>query len=151
VDGLPAAAPDISGAAPAPAGERPLFCGVTAGGGLPARFSGHSLRRGLLTEAGDRQLPLIDLMRQSRHVSVQTALSYVEARDAWHNNITNPCSAPAPVAGPAVNVLFHEPRAGAFPSGTNCLRVSYRSATSGAAPMIPVRDSRPDRCQKYDS
>jgi integrase len=41
----------------------------------PARFSGHSLRRGLLTETGDRQLPLIDLMRQSRHVSVQTALT----------------------------------------------------------------------------
>jgi integrase len=60
--------------------ERPLFCGIDKGGRLsgqamtdkvvarllkqaalgagldPARFSGHSLRRGLLTDAGDRQL-----------------------------------------------------------------------------------------------
>jgi len=74
--------------------ERPLFCAVTPSGqltgtpmadkivarlikqacslaGLDAsRFSGHSLRRGLLTAAGDLQLPLIDLMRQSRHRSV---------------------------------------------------------------------------------
>ena len=59
--------------------------------GLDAsRFSGHSLRRGLLTAAGDLQLPLIDLMRQSRHRSVATALTYVEAGDAWRNNITEP-------------------------------------------------------------
>jgi hypothetical protein len=56
----------------------------------PARFAGHSLRRGLLTAAGDLQLPLIDLMRQSRHRSVATALTYVEAGDAWRNNITGP-------------------------------------------------------------
>jgi integrase len=101
--------------APAPAlalAEQPLFCGITAAGTLtgrpmadkivnrllkqasllagldPARFSGHSLRRGLLTEAGNRQLPLADLMRQSRHRSVATALTYLEAADAWHNNIT---------------------------------------------------------------
>jgi len=94
--------------------ERPLFCGITPSGGLtgtpmadkivarllkqaallagldPARFAGHSLRRGLLTAAGDLQLPLIDLMRQSRHRSVATALTYVEAGDAWRNNITGP-------------------------------------------------------------
>jgi hypothetical protein len=59
--------------------------------GLDAsRFSGHSLRRGLLTAAGDLQLPLIDLLRQSRHRSVATALTYVEAGDAWRNNITEP-------------------------------------------------------------
>ena len=40
----------------------------------PRKFSGHSLRRGLLTTAGDLQLPLVDLMRQSRHKSVDTAL-----------------------------------------------------------------------------
>jgi integrase len=94
--------------------ERPLFCGITSSGTLmgtpmsdkivarlmkqacvlagidPARFSGHSLRRGLLTTAGDLQLPLIDLMRQSGHKSVETALSYVEAGDSWRNNITEP-------------------------------------------------------------
>jgi hypothetical protein len=35
----------------------------------PERFSEPSPRRGLLATAGDLQLPLIDLMHQSRHVS----------------------------------------------------------------------------------
>ena len=94
--------------------EKPLFCGVTSAGALmagkmsdkivarlmkqaclvagldPKKFSGHSLRRGLLTTAGDLQLPLVDLMRQSRHKSVDTALSYIESGDAWRNNITEP-------------------------------------------------------------
>jgi integrase len=111
----PAAGP---GSPPLPASawhaERQLFCGITPSGGLtgrpmadkivarllkqaallagldPAQFAGHSLRRGLLTAAGDLQLPLIDLMRQSRHRSVATALTYVEAGDAWRNNITAP-------------------------------------------------------------
>ena len=93
---------------------RPLFCGVASSGALSGqpmsdkivtrilkhsaaaagldagRFSGHSLRRGLLTTAGDLQLPLIDLMRQSRHKSVDTALGYIEAADIWRNNITEP-------------------------------------------------------------
>ena len=56
----------------------------------PEKFSGHSLRRGLLTHAGDLQLSLVDVMRQSRHQSVDTALGYIEAGDAWRNNITEP-------------------------------------------------------------
>ena len=92
--------------------DRPLFCGVSSAGTLqggamadkivarllkqaaanagldPDRFTGHSLRRALLTAAGDLQLPLVDLMRQSRHTSVATALGYIEAGDAWRNNIT---------------------------------------------------------------
>ena len=99
---------------PLPSPDRPLFCGVTSAGTLmtatmsdkivarlikqacvlagldPGKFSGHSLRRGLLTTAGDLQLPLADLMRQSRHTSVATALGYIEAGDAWRNNITEP-------------------------------------------------------------
>lgn len=93
-------------------GEAPLFCGVTGAGAMMRqpmsdkvvarlikqacglagldgeKFSGHSLRRGLLTAAGDLQLPLVDLMRQSRHQSVDTARRYIEAGDAWRNNIT---------------------------------------------------------------
>ena len=53
-----------------------------------ARFSGHSLRRGLLTDAGDRQLPLADIMRQSRHKKAEAALGYMEAAELWRNNIT---------------------------------------------------------------
>ena len=103
-----------------PEAEPPLFCAVTGAGvpkggkmsdkivarlmkqacalaGVdPASFSGHSLRRGLLTTAGDLQLPLADLMRHSRHQSVATALTYIEAADAWRNNITAPV-----FAGPA--------------------------------------------------
>ena len=116
--GLIAAAPPLPcpGFESRPAWEagQPLFCGVTSGGTLtggpmadkilarlikqaclhagldPARFSGHSARRGLLTHAGDLQLPLIDLMRQSRHKSVETALGYIESADIWRNNITEP-------------------------------------------------------------
>jgi site-specific recombinase XerD len=91
---------------------RPLFCGIGKAGTLkgkamadlvvarllkqaalqagldPARFSGHSLRRGLLTDAGDRQEPLRDVMRQSRHVKVETALGYMAESEIWQNNIT---------------------------------------------------------------
>jgi integrase len=94
------------------ADERPLFCAISSAGALSeaamsdkivarlmkqacelagldaSRFSGHSLRRGLLTAAGDLQLPLFDVMRQSRHVSVETAMTYMESGDSWRNNIT---------------------------------------------------------------
>jgi integrase len=92
--------------------ERPLFCAVTKAGkvtgtklsdkavvrllkqaaadaGLDAgKFSGHSLRRGLLTAGGDNQAALADLMRQSRHRSAQTVLGYIEPADLWRNNVT---------------------------------------------------------------
>ena len=54
----------------------------------PARFSGHSLRRGLLTDAGDRQEQLRDVMRQSRHAKVETALGYMADAEIWQHNIT---------------------------------------------------------------
>jgi len=93
-------------------GERPLFCAVTKSGrvtgrplsdksvvrlikqaaasaGLDAdRFSGHSLRRGLLTAGGENQAQLADLMRQSRHRSAQSVLGYIEPADLWRNNVT---------------------------------------------------------------
>src|SRR5690242_16560620 len=99
-------------ASPASRAERPLFCAVTkvgritgeglsdksvarlikqaaADAGLDAeRFSGHSLRRGLLTAGGENRAALADLMRQSRHRSVASVLGYVEAEDLWRNNVT---------------------------------------------------------------
>jgi site-specific recombinase XerD len=99
-------------AAPASRDEQPLFCAVTKAGrstgerlsdkavarlikqaaadaGLDAeRFSGHSLRRGLLTAGGENRAALADLMRQSRHRSVASVLGYVEAEDLWRNNVT---------------------------------------------------------------
>ena len=92
--------------------ERPLFCAVTKGGrvtgealsdkavarlvkgaaaraGLdPERYSGHSLRAGLATAAGDSGANLADLMRQTRHKSTQVALAYLRPADLWRNNVT---------------------------------------------------------------
>ncbi len=92
--------------------ERPLFCAVTKAGRLtgeplsdkavarlvkqaaeragldPERYSGHSLRAGLATAAGDSGANLADLMRQTRHKSTQVALAYLRPADLWRNNVT---------------------------------------------------------------
>ena len=92
--------------------ERPLFCAVTKTGrpiGLPLsdkavvrlvkgaapragldpeRYSGHSLRAGLATAAGNAGAALPDLMRQTRHKSTQVALAYLRPADLWRNNVT---------------------------------------------------------------
>ena len=64
----------------------------------PARFSGHSLRRGLLTDAGDRREQLRDVMRQSRHRSAETVLGYIEPADLWRNNVRPRFPPPSPAA-----------------------------------------------------
>ena len=92
--------------------ERPLFCAVTKTGTLtgqalsdkavvrlikqaaadagldPEKFSGHSLRRGLLTAGADNRANLAELMRQSRHRSTQSVIGYLEPADLWRNNVT---------------------------------------------------------------
>ena len=92
--------------------ERPLFCAVTRAGrvtgeklsdravarlvkqaaldaGLDAeRYSGHSLRAGLATAAGDAGAGLAELMRQTRHRSSDVALGYLRPADLWRNNVT---------------------------------------------------------------
>jgi integrase len=92
--------------------ERPLFCGLTKAGRLtgqglsdkavarlvkqaaadagldPDRYSGHSLRAGLATAAGDDGAGLADLMRQTRHRSTEVALGYLRPADLWRNNVT---------------------------------------------------------------
>lgn len=51
---------------------------ATAAAGLdPEHYSGHSLRAGLA-----------DLMRQTRHKSVEVALGYLRPADLWRNNVT---------------------------------------------------------------
>jgi integrase len=94
-------------------GRRPLFVGIGKSGRLKttslvdravarvvkqaallagldaAGFSGHSLRRGFLTDAGRRKLYLADIMRHSRHVKVETLLGYMEATEIWLDNVTN--------------------------------------------------------------
>ena len=104
------ATPDLDWTAPESLRrERPLFCAVTKAGwptgealsdkavarlvkgaagraGLdPERYSGHSLRAGLATAAGDGGA---NLMRQTRHKSTQVALAYLRPADLWRNNVT---------------------------------------------------------------
>lgn len=102
--------PDLAGAACD--AERPLFCGLTKAGRLtgtklsgkavvrlvkqaaaaagldPALYSGHSLRAGLATAAGDTGAGLAELMRQTRHRSTEVALGYLRPADLWRNNVT---------------------------------------------------------------
>ena len=90
----------------------PLFCGISKAGrltgaalsdkavarlvktaaeaaGLDATtYSGHSLRAGLATAAGDQGAGLADLMRQTRHKSTEVALVYLRPADLWRNNVT---------------------------------------------------------------
>ena len=92
---------------------RPLFCGMSKAGRLsgvelsdkavarlvkaaaeaagldPERYSGHSLRAGLATAAGDQGAGLADLMRQTRHKSTEVALGYLRPADLWRNNVTD--------------------------------------------------------------
>jgi site-specific recombinase XerD len=92
--------------------KRPLFCSITKSGRLtgnglsdkavarlvkqaaldagldPALYSGHSLRAGLATAAGDDGAGLADLMRQTRHKSTEVALGYLRPADLWRNNVT---------------------------------------------------------------
>jgi site-specific recombinase XerD len=106
-------APDLDWTAtPTVRAERPLFCAVTKAGkvtgqalsdkavarlvkqaardaGLdPDRYSGHSLRAGLATAAGDAGAGLAELMRQTRHKSTDVALGYLRPADLWRNNVT---------------------------------------------------------------
>ena len=90
----------------------PLFCGMSKAGRLSgialsdkavarlvktaaatagldaANYSGHSLRAGLATAAGDQGAGLADLMRQARHKSTEVALGYLHPADLWRNNVT---------------------------------------------------------------
>ena len=122
---LRSAAADWQAAGDAGALALPLFCAVStsgrllgralagsavaaivkaaaAGAGLDAgAYSGHSLRRGLLTDAGERNASLADVMRHSRHKSVATALGYIESGQAWHNNVTEGAFSGEPSPPPA--------------------------------------------------
>ena len=107
------AAADVSGCFSVEARDaRPLFCGMSKAGRLsgialsdkavarlvktaaeaagldPDKYSGHSLRAGLATAAGDQGAGLADLMRQTRHKSTDVALGYLRPADLWRNNVT---------------------------------------------------------------
>ena len=50
-------------------------------------YSGHSLRAGLAT-AAEAEAQLHDVMRQTRHKSVEVARRYMRSADLWRNNVT---------------------------------------------------------------
>ena len=104
-------APDITGGGSDR--ERPLFVGMSKAGRLSTaalsdkavwrlvkgaaedaglegweRFSGHSLRAGLATAAGEQGADLAQVMRQTRHRSAEVALGYLRPADLWRNNPT---------------------------------------------------------------
>ena len=106
-------AADLDNLSPDAAAEAPLFVGMSKAGGLsparlsdravsrlvgqaardaglerPERFSGHSLRAGFATAAGEAGVDLARLMRQTRHKSADTALGYLRPTDLWRNNPT---------------------------------------------------------------
>lgn len=93
--------------------ERPLFVGMSKAGRLssaglsdkavwrlvktaaaaagladPERYSGHSLRAGLATAAGEAGADLAEVMRQTRHRSADVALGYLRPAELWRNNAT---------------------------------------------------------------
>jgi hypothetical protein len=51
-------------------------------------YSGHSLRAGLATAAAEAEAQLHDVMRQTRHKSVEVARRYMRSADLWRNNVT---------------------------------------------------------------
>ncbi|GEO43140.1 hypothetical protein SAE02_72880 [Skermanella aerolata] len=50
-------------------------------------YSGHSLRAGLAT-AAEAEAQLHDVMRQTRHRSIEVARRYMRSTDLWRNNVT---------------------------------------------------------------
>jgi integrase len=58
---------------------------VRVAGFDPATFSGHSLRRGFATSAGEAGVDLVALMEQTRHRSEAVARSYIERGNVFRN------------------------------------------------------------------
>jgi integrase len=56
--------------------------------GATRSYSGHSLRAGLATAAAEAEAQLHDVMRQTRHKSVEVARRYMRSSDLWRNNVT---------------------------------------------------------------
>ena len=63
-------------------------CAAAAGLFRPQNYSGHSLRAGLATSAGEEGAEIHNIMKQTGHRSVDVALQYVRSRDLWKNNVT---------------------------------------------------------------
>jgi integrase len=55
--------------------------------GATHSYSGHSLRAGLAT-AAEAEAQLHDVMRQTRHKSVEVTRRYMRSADLWRNNVT---------------------------------------------------------------
>lgn len=76
----------VQAAAAATGATEPALSGLAAG--RAPRYSGHSLRAGLATAAAEAEAQLHDVMRQTRHSSVEVARRYMRSADLWRNNVT---------------------------------------------------------------
>ena len=76
--------------------------------GLAGRFSAHSLRRGIITDAIEAGVPLHQLQKHVRHVHPSTTLRYVEGREAEANH---------PRGGPSPAKALTRARVGGKPLG----------------------------------
>ncbi|HYF88061.1 hypothetical protein [Azospirillum sp.] len=52
------------------------------------RYTGPSLRAGLAIAAAEAKAQFHDVMRQTRHTSVEVARRYMCSADLWRNNVT---------------------------------------------------------------
>lgn len=52
----------------------------------PETFSGHSLRRGIITAAAHKGVPLVRLRTHSRHKTIQAMMPYIEDLEAFVDN-----------------------------------------------------------------
>ena len=65
--------------------------------GLEGEFSGHSLRRGLITSAIEADVPMHRVQQHARHAQINTTLAYVEHRQRWDGH---PAAALMPTPNP---------------------------------------------------
>ena len=63
--------------------------------GLEGEFSGHSLRRGLITSAIEADVPMHRVQQHARHTQINTTLAYVEHRQPSNDH---PAAALMPIA-----------------------------------------------------
>lgn len=56
--------------------------------GLEGRFSGHSLRAGMITAANKAGAQIADTSRHARHKRIDTTMGYIRAETAWDNPVS---------------------------------------------------------------
>ena len=88
---------DLTGLNAAERAERPLFCGLTKAHALTGQKLSDKVVVRLVKQtaaAADRGADMAELMWQTRHKSVEVALTYLRPADLWRRNVTEGLLAP---------------------------------------------------------